>query len=540
MRTLPIGFFRKLTDDLEVAIFVTDEKGTLYNMNERASSIIRLSRAAASGKLLERLFPQDVTDYLIHGRTKALATGKIQSDSKISIIMPGWGFRFFDIRIIPYRSKEEGSWVAHLFYDITVRERREMASETARLDAEAEARARRAFLARMSHEIRTPMNGIIGMTDLALQSGSQEEIAECLDVIKGAADSLLTIINDVLDFAKVESDNMELAQSPINLSELLQDTLSLLNPASNEKNIALTGEIDPELPKTVWGDPTRIRQILINLVGNAVKFTPKGKVSVHLSRGGRLVDLHEDELILLGEVMDTGIGIAPDKMKTLFTPFSQGGSDIGLKFGGSGLGLAICRTLARLMGGDIEVESSVGTGSIFRFRLRVRRARDAVEERVDQKEIAGSGDIVPSETPSPLWEGHTVLLAEDNRVNRLVGEKILSQAGLNVICCHDGQEAVRSWKTHTPDLILMDIQMPNLDGLEATKEIRKAEKKNRKQTPVPIIALTAHFLDEERMAALEAGMNGWVSKPVKPAALYAEMKKVFSPVMSGKGHGVKS
>jgi len=535
MKTLPAEFFRELADDLEVAIFITDEKGALHDLNERALSVIRSSQAAASGKLLEQLFPQDISDYLIHERTEALATGKIHSGSKVTTVLPGWGLRFFDIRVIPYRSSHGSSWVAHLFHDITKQERREMASENARVDAEAESRARRAFLARMSHEIRTPMNGIIGMTDLALQSGPQEEIAECLDVIKSAADSLLTIINDVLDFAKVESDKMELAQSPINLTELLQDILSLLNPVSNEKNVTLSGKIDPELPKTVIGDPTRIRQILFNLVGNAMKFTSEGQVSVYLGCGPRLSSLHEDELLLLGDVQDTGIGIAPEKLETLFTPFTQGGSDIGQKFGGSGLGLAICRSLARLMGGDIDVESAVGVGSTFHFRLIIKRARSSVEERIEPKKTAGNSGNASLETPSPLWKGRTALLAEDNRVNRLVGEKILSQAGLNVICCHDGQEAVKSWKTHTPDLILMDIQMPNLDGLEATKEIRKAEKKNKKQTPVPIIALTSHFLDEERLAALEAGMNGWVSKPVNSAILYAEMKKVFSPETPEKG-----
>ncbi len=525
MREIPREILDSFTDHLDLALFITDCEGVVHQLNERASSIIRLPKITAVGRLLDRLLPPEAAQILENERREALATGITRHLMKKLLIFPGWGIRYLEIRVIPFRNPDGEPWVAHLLNDITNRERREMASEKARENAEADARARRAFLARMSHEIRTPMNGIMGMTDLALQSNPPEDIAEYLGIIKNASDSLLGILNDVLDFAKVESGRMELEELPLELSELLSQTITLLKPAAEEKGIELTGNVDSRLPEVLSGDPTRIRQILTNLIGNAVKFTEHGSIHIDIEPGPKLPDAAENEIAIAGSVRDTGIGIDPEKLESLFDAFTQNDSSISREYGGTGLGLAICRTLARLMGGDVDAESTPGKGSIFRFKINLKKHAGPVSDA--ESGISGARD---SNADIPHFKGLTVLLAEDNRVNKLVAENLLKRTGINVISCSDGSEAVSSWREYKPELILMDLQMPKMDGTEAARIIRAAEDA---ESPVPIIALTAHILDEERKAAEDAGMDGWVGKPIKPSELYAELERLLPPVVSG-------
>ncbi|RKX85817.1 MAG: hypothetical protein DRP70_11120 [Spirochaetes bacterium] len=536
MREIPREILDSFTDHLDLALFITDGGGVVYQLNERASSIIRLPKITAAGRLLERLLPLEAAQFLEKERQEALATGQTRYIMKKIFIIPGWGIRYFEIQVIPFRNPDSGMWVAHLLNDITNMERRIMASEKARENAEAEARARRAFLARMSHEIRTPMNGIMGMTDLALQSDPPKEIAEYLGIIKNSSDSLLGILNDVLDFAKVESGRMELEELPLELSELLSQTITLLKPAAQDKGIEISGDVDSRLPEMLSGDPTRIRQILTNLIGNAVKFTEHGSVHIGIEPGPNPPDSAPDEITIVGTVRDTGIGIDPEKLESLFDAFTQSDSSISREYGGTGLGLAICRTLARLMGGDVDVESTPGKGSVFCFRIRLKKLAEPVSE-------AGSGIPVKEDSRDdvPNFDGLTVLLAEDNRVNRLVAENLLKRAGLKVISCPDGRDSVLSWREYQPNLILMDLQMPKMDGIEAARIIREIELAENPEIPenpektrhVPIIALTAHVLNEERKAAEDAGMDGWVGKPIKPSELYAELERLLHPVVSG-------
>jgi len=525
VKAIPPDVLRSLVDDLEEAIFVTDENGGVLHLNERAVFLIRRPRISAVERPLNHILPPDFVRILEEAGREALSTGREVRQSRVAAILPGRGFLYFDIRTIPYRRPAGGIWVIQLLSDITNRERREMASERARESAEAEAHSRRAFLARMSHEIRTPMNGIMGMTDLAMQADPSEEICEYLQVIKSAADSLLGIINDVLDFAKVESGRMELEQIAFEPEELLDGILTLLQPSADDKGLILSGTVDPELPKTLVGDPTRIRQILINLVGNAVKFTDRGRIDVSLQAGSRQAGATDDEISLNGIVADTGIGIGPEARATLFDPFTQTDAAVAREYGGTGLGLAICRTLARLMGGDIDVDSRIGEGSTFRFRIRVRLPRTPASGD-DRKE---GTDAKPAD--SYRWRGERILVAEDNRINSLVVEKLLSKVNLEVITCENGREAVDRWAEDAPNLILMDLQMPLMGGNDAAREIRRRERE-RNVARVPIIALTAHVLDEERQASLEAGMDGWVVKPVHPADLYAELARRLPPVLS--------
>ncbi len=525
MREIPRDILDSFIDHLDMSLFITDGEGVVHQLNERASSIIRLPKITAVGRLLDRLLPPEAAQILEEERREALATGTTRHLMKKILIFPGWGIRYLEIRVIPFRNPEGEPWVAHLLTDITNRERREMASEKARENAEADARARRAFLARMSHEIRTPMNGIMGMTDLALESDPPEDIAEYLGIIKNASDSLLGILNDVLDFAKVESGRMELEELPLELSEMLSRTITLLRQAAEEKGIEITGNVDSKLPEVLIGDPTRIRQILTNLIGNAVKFTEHGCIHIEIEPGPKLPDSAENEIAIAGSVRDTGIGIDPEKLESLFDAFTQSDSSISREYGGTGLGLAICRTLARLMGGDVDAESTPGEGSIFRFKIHLKKPAGPVSDT--GSELTGATD---SNADTPCFKGLTVLLAEDNRVNRLVAENLLKRAGMKVISCADGSEAVSSWREHRPQMILMDLQMPKMDGIEAARIIRASEDP---ENPVPIIALTAHILDEERKAAEDAGMNGWVGKPIKPSELYAELERLRPPVVSG-------
>jgi signal transduction histidine kinase/CheY-like chemotaxis protein len=525
MTELPTGVFQDIVDDLDVAIFFTDQGGTLMYINEQASLLVRMSPSAARGRSIDSLLPSDVVGLLAEEGVEAIKSGRIRRIRKKPFKLPWRGMCFFDIRAIPYRRTIGGPWVAYLLLDITAQERRETASERARVNAEAEAVARQAFLARMSHEIRTPMNAIMGMTELALQSNPVGEMEEYLGYIKGAADTLLCIINDVLDFAKVESGRMELEELPINLKPYLAETIALLSPLAEEKGIDLRGEVADGVPQFINGDPTRIRQILMNLIGNAVKFTRAGSILVQLDVEQAPPDNNNENLILVGSVADTGIGIEPEKLQGLFEPFTQNDASVSREYGGTGLGLAICRSLTRLMGGDIEAESRPGHGSRFKFRIKVRPTKNAPESAVDPSD--------PKKTQQYQWNGERILLAEDNRVNRLVAENLLSKVGLSVSSCEDGHEAVKRWKDGDIDLILMDLEMPGMDGMEATRKIREAELSGKLIT-VPIIALTAHVLEEERLATREAGMNGWVGKPMRPPELYAELARLLPPVVSGE------
>ncbi|MCG8454264.1 MAG: ATP-binding protein [Spirochaetales bacterium] len=526
MTRMPEHALRDLADDLLEAIFITDSEGCVLHMNERATSIVRLPRFTAAGRPLSQLLPKEVATMLTTESKEALASGLPRHLTKKSFILPGWGFRYYDIRVIPYRRPDAAPWVALLLLDITNRARREVTIERARESAESEAQARRAFLARMSHEIRTPMNGIIGMTDLALQSSPEQDIQEYLGVIKNAADSLLVIINDVLDFAKVESGRLELEHIPVNLPNLLSETIALLSPGADEKGVNLSGTVDPSLPQTVLGDPTRIRQILTNLIGNAVKFTEEGNITVRLEPGPETERRENDDISLSGWIRDTGIGIPADRLNDLFEPFTQNDAQTGRTYGGTGLGLAICRTLARLMGGDIDAESVLHQGSIFRFHIHLKSL---------PADWTPPGPVrepnVDANSEHPKFQGKVALLAEDNRVNRIVALHLLERIGLTVIACENGEEAVQSWKQKTPDIILMDLQMPVMDGFEATKRIREIELE-KQSLPIPIIALTAHVLDEEQRAAQKAGMNGWVTKPVKPEELYTELARHLPSVVS--------
>ncbi len=381
--------------------------------------------------------------------------------------------------------------------DITQRIAVEAELRTTKEAAEAANKAKSEFLANMSHEIRTPMNGVLLAAELAAADNPSPTQKEYLETIRTCGESLLVLLNDLLDFSKIEAGKMELHGATFSVRSCLENCIALLAARARQKGIELRLEIGEEFPPLVWGDALRLRQIVLNLAGNAVKFTRRGAVTVRAEYCG----MKDGHLCCQFSVADTGIGIPADKQATIFDEFEQGDSSTTRVFGGTGLGLAISRKFVHMMGGQIWLDSEQGRGSTFHFSTCFLPSQTPEREPVPTS-AAGS-------EPERAFR---VLLADDNAINRRLAVRLLEKAGHFVRAVESGDQAVDACAIELFDVVLMDVHMPRMDGIEATRRIRKREQQTGQH--IPIIAMTASAMTEDREACIAAGMDGYVSKPI--------------------------
>ena len=454
---------------------------------------------------------------------RAMMLQRWQAPAPTPYVMRSWNDMY--VRLIDQRG--HGGDVVSLALNITNAVKHEAELKKARHRAEAANRAKSAFLANMSHEIRTPMNGVLGMSELLAESPLTDDQRLYVETIRNSAEALLVIINDVLDYSKIEADKVVLQQRPFDLRQLMDEIITLMHPAAQPKALDLRVDYPATLQRGFVGDPGRVRQVLTNLVGNAVKFTPAGHVILRVSMaatgagGAGAAPVAPVQIV----IEDTGIGIPSDKIEHVFGEFNQADDNQNRRFEGTGLGLAITRRLVQLMGGDIWVKSQPGQGTCVGLSLPLPPAPDAVENTAPP---AGTpGQKAPAKprrrkkpSPPPALRRMRVLAADDNRTNRLVFGKMVQDADIELHFAEDGATAISAFQHHQPDLIFMDISMPGIDGKEATAQIRALP-----GGTVPIIAMTAHAMQGDREQILAAGLDDYLTKPIRKADVLAHIAR---------------
>ena len=521
-----------------------DESGTILAVNPALEGMFGYRQEEVVGQSIELLIP-DFADVDYNNHANSPLTGT--TPGKLMEILPqrSDGSLFHAEIQIGKAMVDDEQIYACTVADITQRKQFESELMEAKDRAEIAARAKTEFLAMVSHEIRTPMNGVLGMTSLLMDTELSEEQQEYADIIHKSGDALLLVINDILDYSKIESGKMELEEVPLHLASCIGETFDLFTVKSKSHNLELTWGVDQHIPAQLMGDVTKLRQVLINLVGNAVKFTEKGSVHVYAS----LIQEHEDSVHIAIAVQDTGVGIPADKLPLLFQPFSQLDSSMSRKYGGTGLGLAICKNLVELMGGEISVQSCHGddgeSGTTFLMELPLRKMRAqlgdepededytptsfsfaALLEEDEREEAATCTDGLKLLEPTKLTvtrpipvhapQEYRILVADDNEVNQKLSLRLLEKLGLGADVVSNGREALEKARSQPYDLILMDIQMPIMDGFQATREIISSVPEEER--PV-IIAMTANVLRGEREKCIEFGMHDFISKPIRMQAL---------------------
>ncbi len=496
-----------LIERLEDRILVFDNEDRLVDYNQAAAATLGLDKS--------RTFGQHARD-ILHAWPTLVALFSDPKKLRLEIPIGSVDFEasLFDV-LEPGDARPRACVL--VLSDITRRKETENQLRLAKETAEAAGEAQSRFLATMSHEIRTPMNGVIGFIQLLQSTSLNPKQREYLDLLHHSTRSLLVIVNDVLDYSKIEANQLEIERIPCDVRTVVNHTHRLLQPLADEKGLAFTTHVADGVPSEVISDPVRLQQILINLIGNALKFTESGRVSLEVSATA------PDLLVL--DVTDTGIGIAPEQQTRVFTPFSQGDASTTRRFGGTGLGLSITRRLCELMGGSLTLASEVGRGSRFTATVRVAPAPTSFARLPTPPVVAES---------TPPHRRLQVLVFEDNRVNQKVIGAFLTKLGHQFEFAADGEKGLAILAQQTFDVLLMDLEMPVMDGYEAVRRIRAAETNGASRAY--IVALTAHALKGERERCLALGMDDFLTKPVHLAALTDTLARVPPPHPSRQLH----
>jgi PAS domain S-box-containing protein len=518
------GKLHSIFKSVPEAIVVADSKGHIVQCNDATAAIFGYSMEALMGQRINLLMPaaeneqhdQYMQAYLTTGRKKLMNQPRVMRGRRHDGSM-------FPVRLtISETHLENEHFFVGVMQDFTAIQSAQDLLIEAKDKAEQANRMRGEFLANMSHEIRTPMNGIVGMTELALETPSPELQKEYLTLARDSANHLLQIINEILDFSKIEAKALELELLEVSPAQLIRHTVRSLEQLARVKGVSLLLETADDVPELVWMDPVRMRQVLTNLIGNAIKFTDQGSVTVKTE----VLSAVDDQTVLLRiSIIDTGIGFDPERTEALFSPFTQADGSVTRSFGGTGLGLAITRSLLQLMGGYITAEGHPGKGASFVATLPVKKISPSSVRVLTSMPSEKSAALAPDIAGAPTW---SVLLVEDHEINRKLAEIMLQRMGYRYAIAADGQQALDRLAVERFDVVLMDVMMPVMDGVTALRQLRIQEASTGHRTPV--LMVTAHAMTGDKERFIAAGADGYVSKPMSQAALQKEITRVLTPV----------
>ena len=504
-------------------------------LNRAGEQLLGYAKSDLIGKNDYDFFPKEQADFFTDRDREVLQSAGVLNIQTESIDTRQLGKRFLHTKKLALRdSQGKPEFLLGISEDITeakhnadeldryrhhleaLVDERTMALSIAKEAAEAANRAKSTFLANMSHELRTPMNAIMGMTGIALRNATDARLVDQLTKVSRASQHLLAVINDILDISKIEAERLTLEQVRFNFRRVLDNIMGLVGDKLAEKDLQLLVQMAPEVAGLpLLGDPQRLGQILLNLIGNAIRFTDRGSITLLI----QVAEDRPDQALFRIEVRDTGIGISAGDQKRLFTAFEQADGSMTRKYGGTGLGLAISKRLAAMMGGDMGVVSELGQGSSFWFTVRLGKSGPSAGQELEQGASSAEAQL------KARFAGARILLVEDEPVNQEVSQGLLEEAGLRVDLAEDGAVAVELAQCTRYDLILMDMQMPRMNGLEATRLVRRLPG----CAHLPILAMTANAFNEDRQLCLDAGMNDHIGKPVVPERLYGTLLKWLDP-----------